>query len=193
MIMPPKKAAQAQMPPLGTINGKNSMEKNTQVDKWTNRLKNNKIVAIIILIFLISTALMKWMNEYSTFKNNFSDNTKTEANIVDSTDNEDVINDDSSRFEKKTIQKGGTKIEKTSPELSTISGRLIDENGAGINGGTIVTENGEQALSNENGFFELKIKLRPEQLKVKISYSKEGAGQKEKYVGTNQKNIVLKL
>lgn len=169
------------------------MEEKTQVDKWLHILKNNKIIAVIVIVFLISLASLKWGNEFLKFKTNYS----SEKEVI----NSETAKNKSNQQEKykptettKKTEENNIKDTKLKPTYTAIiSGRLIDSKGTGIFQGVITSEDGKKVLTDENGYFKLEFEKRPQQLKVKILYKKEGFGNKERYVGVNQKNIILRL
>jgi len=83
---------------------------------------------------------------------------------------------------------------KSESEVGKISGRLTDRNGNPIALGTIRAKSGEKVLTDSSGFFSLKLnKLDESQVKVFITFQKEGIGQNGRYVGAEQQNIILKL
>jgi hypothetical protein len=167
------------------------MEEKTQVDKWLIKLKNNKLIASVVVIFIISLAALSWGNEFLDFKQNFSNDKTTEDSIIAVKDTKVEVSKKNKNEKIKENTKKVTHLNLNS--VSKISGRLLDKGGNSISKGVIIGEQGEKVITDENGFFELEIKKRPQQIKVKILFSKEGVGKKERYVGVNQTNIVLKL
>lgn len=155
--------------------------KDTKYDKSIRFLKNNPLVISLLLFFSVTIAISQFIEAGKAIREAFSrqEIPKTQEDTIQKDKVEKAISNPSVRH--------------LNEIHSTISGRLIDKDGNGIAEGIIQTENGEKSLTDESGYFEIKIHKRDGQLKVKLHYRKNGYLARERYIGVEQHNIILEL
>lgn len=171
----------------------------TLLDKWVSNLKNNKLIAVGMIVFIVSGSLWQWGNNFFEFIANF--NSPGEVEIVK--ENSDSIYSESDVRNNLIKETNVNKNEETLSEkkdsnenetnVSTIQGRLVDERGNGISDGIIILDSKIETRTDSRGYFTLSFVTRKNQVKVKVLYTKENFGTKERYVGVDQRNIILKL
>lgn len=158
-----------------------SDNRDTKYDKTVKSLKNNRIVIVLLLLVSITVALSQFIEAGKSIKETF-----LSKEIL-------AIKEDTLQNDRVAEPIKSQSIHQLREVQSIISGRLIDKYGNGLPSGVIQTEDGEKTLTDESGYFEIKIRRRDQQLKIKLNYRKEGFASKERYVGIEQTNIILEL
>lgn len=162
------------------------MKKRTLYTKIIESLKNNRIIVILIILFIVLSGIIGLTNQaislYKYIKND------TQEKAIKPISKSDSVN--RTREDTMTV-KSNHDLKKV--KKSFIGGHLLDSSNKPIVGGEIIIEGISKVKTDNNGMFYIEFNSIEQQVKVKVTYSISNIGKNSRWVSINQKNIVLRL